>query len=63
MNELNKAINHKKAFFKESAFLFALSMAATFTLTSTISHEVMGTNMSRFIEQLEIYLRKGLPSR
>ncbi|MBP1079694.1 hypothetical protein ACFFJQ_08935 [Bacillus capparidis] len=27
MNELNKAINHKKAFFKESAFLFALSMA------------------------------------
>ncbi|WP_144548406.1 GTP cyclohydrolase FolE2 [Bacillus sp. X1(2014)] len=32
---------------------------ATFTLTSTIPHNVKGTNMSRFTEQLELYRRQG----
>ncbi|MFP5107450.1 GTP cyclohydrolase FolE2 [Neobacillus sp. C211] len=32
---------------------------ATFTLTSTIPHNVKGTNMSRFTEQLELYRRLG----
>ncbi|KAB2336598.1 GTP cyclohydrolase I FolE2 [Cytobacillus depressus] len=32
---------------------------ATFTLTSSIPHDVKGTNMSRFTEQLELYRRKG----
>ncbi|OXS78718.1 GTP cyclohydrolase FolE2 [Domibacillus enclensis] len=32
---------------------------ASFTLTSAISHEVKGTNMSRFTEQLELYRRQG----
>lgn len=32
---------------------------ASFTLTSTISRDVKGTNMSRFTEQLELYRRQG----
>ncbi|MBD1380765.1 GTP cyclohydrolase FolE2 [Metabacillus arenae] len=35
------------------------STIATFTLTSTIPHDVKGTNMSRFTEQLELYRKQG----